>query len=146
MKRGAKKPATRLMGVSKYKLKKKPSQDLPISVMVPSKFASALDGAVARDESVIFLNAPVKSVEEVRLSSCKAQREEASVDIEISFEDKSFGGQSDSDEDHNDEEEGTMPFDLPSWPRHFGKDDTLCVPFAIPTDDQSNVPESVLYL
>ena len=125
------------------KLKKKPSQDLPISVMVPSKFVTALDGAVARDESVIFLNAPVKSVEEVRQSSWK---DEASVDIEISFEDKSFGGQSDSDEDHNDEEEGTMPFDLPSWPRHFGKDDTLCVPFAIPTDDQSNVPESVLYL
>ena len=145
------------------KHKKKPSQYAPVSVMVPSKFAGALEGAVARDDaSVVFLNAPVSetiSVEVPVQSSRKAQSNDAPVDIEFSFEDDSFGVQSDSDENdddendegENDEDEGTMPFDLPSWPKRFGKDDTLRVPFNLSTGDDEplvspHVPESVLYL
>ena len=59
------------------------------------------------------------------MSTETQKNDDVSIDIDLSFDDDKNLFQSDSDEDENDT---AMPFDLPSWPRKFGEDDTLRLP------------------
>ena len=109
------------------KNKKSTTPGSQVSIMVPSKFAGALreshenEGVCGKDNEVVFLNLK----DHARLDDIDPSDSltHSPLDIDISFEDESYG-QSGSDC----EDEDKMPFDLPSWPRRFGtQDDTLKV-------------------